>query len=234
MPMGSFDGSEVCELVGTYMLSQITMVIRSSDIGLYRDDGLGVMKRLGKPEIERKKKRIIQIFKDNGLKVIVQAHLRSAQFLDVEFDLMNIIFRPYRKPNSDPLYINKQSNHPPTVLKRVPLSFPRRFSDISSTEDVFQQSLPAYEMALHSSGFQDTLSYLVPNTQSNRRSRSRRRKVIWYNPPYSENVSTDIGHRFLNLIRKHFHPLHRLHKIFNTRTIKVSYCCMKNVGAIIS
>ena len=78
VPMGSFDGAEVCELVGTYMLSQITTVIRSSDIGLYRDDGLGVMKRLGKPEIERKKKRIIQIFKDNGLKVIVQAHLRSA------------------------------------------------------------------------------------------------------------------------------------------------------------
>ena len=64
MPMGSSDGAEVCELVGTYMLSQISVVIRTSGIGFYRDNDLGVMNRLGKPEIERKKKRIIQIFKD--------------------------------------------------------------------------------------------------------------------------------------------------------------------------
>ena len=69
--MGSFDGAEICELVGTFMLSEITKVVKKTDIGLYRDDGLGLMRRIGKPEIERRKKKIIKIFKSYGLKIII-------------------------------------------------------------------------------------------------------------------------------------------------------------------
>ena len=36
--MGGFHGAEICELVGLYLLSQLTL----SSIGLYRDDGLAV------------------------------------------------------------------------------------------------------------------------------------------------------------------------------------------------
>ena len=37
--MGSYDGAETCELVGSYLLSQLPETI---DLGLYRDDGLGI------------------------------------------------------------------------------------------------------------------------------------------------------------------------------------------------
>ena len=40
--MGSWDGAEVAELVGLYLLSQLTDL--SLDVGLYRNDGLGVCK----------------------------------------------------------------------------------------------------------------------------------------------------------------------------------------------
>lgn len=40
--MGSFDGAETCELVGCYLLSQLTQ-ISDINIGLYRDDGLAVL-----------------------------------------------------------------------------------------------------------------------------------------------------------------------------------------------
>ena len=40
--MGSYDGAETCELVGCYLLSQLTK-IPEIDIGLYRDDGLAVI-----------------------------------------------------------------------------------------------------------------------------------------------------------------------------------------------
>ena len=40
--MGSFDGAETCELVGCYLLSQLTQ-ISDLNIGLYRDDGLAVL-----------------------------------------------------------------------------------------------------------------------------------------------------------------------------------------------
>jgi hypothetical protein len=39
--MGSFDGAETCELVGTYLLSLLPNNIKTN-IGLYRDDGLAV------------------------------------------------------------------------------------------------------------------------------------------------------------------------------------------------
>jgi hypothetical protein len=41
--MGSFDGAESCELVGSYLLHLITTK-HGNNFGLYRDDGLGVIK----------------------------------------------------------------------------------------------------------------------------------------------------------------------------------------------
>ena len=32
----------------------------------------------------------------------------------------------------------------------------------------------------------------------------RKRNIIWFNPPYSMNVQTNIGREFLNLVGKHF------------------------------
>ena len=48
------------------------------------------------------------------------------------------------------------------------------------------------------------------------------------------NVSTNIGRNFLNFIDKHFPSHHKLHKIFNRNTVKVSYSCMSNVKSIIT
>ena len=41
--MGSYDGAESCELVGSFLLHQITQK-QGENSGLYRDDGLGVIK----------------------------------------------------------------------------------------------------------------------------------------------------------------------------------------------
>ena len=53
--MGAYDGAEVCELVGTYMLSLISEKYKK-DFGVYRDDGLGVEKNKSGPETEKIKK----------------------------------------------------------------------------------------------------------------------------------------------------------------------------------
>ena len=234
VPMGSYDGAEVCELVGIYLLSQITDVVDNADVGLYRDDGLAVMRNIGKPEVERRKKRIIKIFKDNGLSITIKAHLQVVQYLDVEFSLRDGLYRPYRKPSSNPLYINRYSNHPPSVIKQVPDSIAHRLSDISSSAEVFQQALPEYQNALRDSGFDTMLSYSVTNSTQQQSKRNRKRKIIWYNPPYSASVKTNVGKKFLALIRTHFHRNHRLYPIFNIKSVKVSYCCMRNISSIIS
>ena len=61
------------------------------------------------------------------------------------------------------------------------------------------------------------------------RSQNRRRNIIWYNPPFSQNVSTNIGQTFLRIIDDEFPANHCLRKIFNRNTVKISYSCMPNV-----
>ena len=63
--------------------------------------------------------------------------------------------------------------------------------------------------------------------------RNRNRKVIWFNPPYSLNVKTNIGKVFLQLVRKDFPRSHKFSKIFNLNTIKISYSSMPNVKNLI-
>ena len=47
--MRSYDGAETCELVGCYLLSQLTQIPKI-DIGLYCDDGLVVLNQTPPPE----------------------------------------------------------------------------------------------------------------------------------------------------------------------------------------
>ena len=60
------------------------------------------------------------------------------------------------------------------------------------------------------------------------------RKVTWFNPPFSMNVDTNVGHIFLSLVDKHFPKGHILHPVINRQTVKVSYRCMPSMGAQIA
>ena len=62
----------------------------------------------------------------------------------------------------------------------------------------------------------------------------RKHNIIWFNPPFSQNVETKIGNHLLALVDLHFPVNHKLHKIFNRNSIKVSYSCMRNLKSIIS
>ena len=57
---------------------------------------------------------------------------------------------------------------------------------------------------------------------------------IYFNPPYSAAVRSNIGRDFFNLLTKCFPKGHPLRKIFNRNTIKIGYSCTKNIEAIIS
>ena len=61
-----------------------------------------------------------------------------------------------------------------------------------------------------------------------RRKRQRNRNVIWYNPPFSKTVKTNIARNFLLLIDKQFPPNNKLNTLFNRHTVRVSYSCTEN------
>ena len=58
--------------------------------------------------------------------------------------------------------------------------------------------------------------------------------MIWFNPPYSKNIKSKIGHNFLKLINKDFPDSCTLHKIFNRNTVKISYSCMDTMKTMIT
>ena len=64
--------------------------------------------------------------------------------------------------------------------------------------------------------------------------RENKRKNIWFNPPYSQNVKTNIGKIFFKLLHKHFPPSHSFHKILNKKSVKISYSCMQSMSSIVS
>ena len=103
-------------------------------------------------------------------------------------------------------------------------------SDLSCNEDEFKKAKPLYENALKESGCKAEMKY---ETRENINNRNRHRKIIWFNPPFSQSVKTNIGKIFLKLVRKCCPRHHKLQKIFNPNTLKLRYCVMKNISNII-
>jgi hypothetical protein len=167
--------------------------------------------------------------KDNALNITINMNLQKTDFLDITLDLETEKFFPYRKPNDIPAYVNAKSNHPPTVTRQLPAMIERRISDISSDKSEFDKAKLFYEDALTRSGYKVNLQYNEPT----KKQRTRKRNVIWFNPPYNANVKTNIGREFRNLLEKHFPTHHKYRMLFNNNNAKISYRCLENMESII-
>lgn len=230
--MGSYDGAECCELVGLFILHSIKKEIQGN-YGLYRDDGLCAIK--ASPQaIEKTKKQLCSLFHKYDLKITVEANSKLINYLDVTLDLTSGIYAPYMKPNNKLLYVSKLSNHPPQVTNNIPLGINNRLCNISSDSTTFHAKTAPYQQALADSGYNHVLEF---TRNTNRppllRRRKRKRNIIWFNPPFSKTLSTNIGAKFLQLLDKEFPATHILHSIFNRNTVKISYSCTKNMKSII-
>ena len=162
-----------------------------------------------------------------------EVNKKIINFLDVTLDLNTGTHRPYMKPNTTLLYISSLSNHPPSILKNIPLEVNRRLCRLSSTREDFLSVVEPYQEALDKAGYNHQLLYQEPDPPAatpaaSRRSRTRR--VTWFNPPFSQSICTNIGQKFLNLIDSCFPPEHELRKVVNRNTVKVSYSTMPNMA----
>ena len=116
--MGSFDGAELCELVGLYILHILGAKYGKHRIGLYRDDGLACFGYTSGPQADRIRKDFIKIFKED--------FNLTMNFLDVTLNLRTGKYQSYNKPDNNPLYINILSNHPPNIIKNLPENISKR------------------------------------------------------------------------------------------------------------
>ena len=92
-------------------------------------------------------KKVKEIFIKEGLSIEVQHGMISTDFLDVTLNLEKNEYRPYRKPNDFPLYIDTQSNHPPMIIKQIPAMITKRISSLSSNQQVFNEEKSIYVKA---------------------------------------------------------------------------------------
>ena len=104
--------------------------------------------------------------------ITIQCNLKTVDFLDVTFDLDNNAYKPFRKDNNKPIYINKHSNHPPSILKQLPKSIEKRISETSSNKDIFDESIKPYKDALKESSFSEALNYIASATNKNKKTES--------------------------------------------------------------
>ena len=117
---------------------------------------------------------MIKFFKHHGLDLEIICNLKRVDYLDVNFDLETGLFKPFNKPNNDPLYIHAKSNHPPSILKQIPKSVSNRLTSHSSNEDVFNEAAPLFNRSLEKSGYSEKVNYNPATQQNNRRNRSEK------------------------------------------------------------
>ena len=99
---------------------------------------------------------------------------------------------------------------------------------------MFQMAAPLYQEALTKSGYDFQLRFDPKAAEPSKKSKNRKRRIIWFNPPFNLSVKTNVASEFLKIVDMCFPKGHILHKIFNRNTIKVSYSCTQNLEAIIA
>ena len=173
--------------------------------GIYRDDELACFKNVSGPKADRIRKDFINMFrKEFQLSNVCEINLKTVNFLDVTLDLTTGKYKPYNTPGNIPLYISVKSNyHPLNIIKNLPESISCCMNNLSSNKSVFDNPKDFYNNALSSSGLKDNIKFNRDFNENISRNKNRKRKIIWFSPPYISNVSTSIGKRFLTIVDRH-------------------------------
>jgi hypothetical protein len=108
---------------------------------------------------------------------------------------------------------------------------------LSKDKTEFDLVKDSYQKALRNGDYDHNLEFsdiFGKEQYESRTKKKRRRKIIYFQPPFSLAVRTPVGKQFLNLVKRHFTPDHPLHKILNHRCLKISYSCMGNIKSEIA
>ena len=109
-----------------FLLNNLANKFDKTSVGLYRDDGLALFKNINGHLADKISKEFHQLFKENGLSLEIECNLKTLNYLDITLGFSTDIYKPYRKPNDEILYIHAKSNHPADILKQLPISIKTR------------------------------------------------------------------------------------------------------------
>ena len=111
----------------------------------------------------------------------------------------------------------------------IPYKLTRRFQGILKKDfpayhqqkKIFENWKDIYKLPLLQFGYKENLNCTEKNNKIDQK--TQKCIILWFNPPYSKSVKTNIDKLYLCLISKPFPPTHKYRKIFNGNTIKINY-----------
>ena len=104
--MGSYDGTEICELVYLYILHVLGEKYGKDKIGLFCNDGLQCFVNVNALQAEQIGKEFISKFNTQfKLTITSETNLKIVNFSDVTLNLNTGTHEPYNKPSNNLFYI---------------------------------------------------------------------------------------------------------------------------------
>ena len=131
------------------------------------------------------KKRVIKTFKDCGIKITIKGNLKIVNFLDVTFNLHKNTSHMESQVTSLSILI-----HPSTTMRELPKSIWTRLSELSCKFLKKQHHLTMMPWKKVDS---KRTWYIHLKPPSVWLLKQGKRKIIWFNSPYSVNVKTNIS-----------------------------------------
>ena len=99
--MGSYNWTEICELVGLCILHVLGEKYGTDKIGLYRNDGLACFRNISGSQAEWIRKEFTSIFKSEfKLSITSETNLKIVKSLDITLNLNTGTNETYNKPNN--------------------------------------------------------------------------------------------------------------------------------------
>ena len=139
---------------------------------------------------ENTAKALHKVFNKWGFKITIDAGLTQTDFLDIDLNLTNKIYIPFRRPNSDILYVSDQSNHPNQILKQLPITINKRLNSLSSNQKPFDCLKHNYQTSLESANHKFNLTH----QKSNKRTKSKEKEILFISTHFfSLTVATKIA-----------------------------------------
>ena len=119
--------------------------------------------------------RIIKIFKNYGLSIMVTSNITSVDFLDLTLNLKTESYQPFRKPNNDSIVVDINSNYAPIIHLKYWSSF--RSPLAKDYLKILHQkryliNLKRIRKSLNESGFYENLLYHQDNGNENQNKES--------------------------------------------------------------
>ena len=94
------------------------------------------------------------------------------------------------------MYVNSLSNHPPGVLRNIPMGINKRLCEIYSSKEVFLQAIPPYQKELDDCGYQHRLVWMEEGMgQSGKKSKTKLKTKGLVQPTIQPDCSDKCGER---------------------------------------